>query len=160
MLFRSRDQLQTQNGIKVTIGDAGLFDREPRPIEYTNYGFGASTSRFAFKPTAFGNYYASQNAGKMFWQYGLKLKDISNDGNKYWFSEFMPSQLLKQYPNFKDKDNPVVGVGVISTYDPTYETLLITKKDYKAIVDGITYNEELNKFYYKEEVVSLSNREF
>jgi hypothetical protein len=155
-----RDELQTENGIKVTIGDAGLFARPPRPIEYTNYGFAASTSRFAFKPTAYGNYYASQKGGKVFSQYGLKLKDISADGNKYWYSEFLPSQLLKQYPNFRDKDNPVVGVGVITTYDPTYETLIVTKKDYKCLKPSeVTYNESTNTFYYKEEIAKLTNKE-
>jgi hypothetical protein len=155
-----RDELQTQNGIKVTIGDAGLFARPPRPIEYTNYGFAASTSRFAFKPTAYGNYYVSQQGGKVFSQYGMKLKDISADGNKYWYSEFLPSQLLKQFPNFKDKDNPVIGIGVVTTYDPTYETFIITKKDYKCLKpEEVTYNETTNQFSYNGTIVSLTDAE-
>lgn len=152
-----RDELQTENGIKVTIGDAGLFARPPRPIEYTNYGFAASTSRFAFKPTAYGNYYASQQGGKVFSQYGMKLKDISADGNKYWYSEFLPSQLLKQFPNFKDKDNPVVGVGIVTTYDPTYETFIITKKDYKSIDSEVTYISATNTFVKGETQVYLTD---
>ena len=150
-----RDMLETKNGITVTIGDAGLFEREPRPIEYTTYGFGSSTSRFAFKATAYGNYYPSQQGGKTFAQAGMKLDEISNRGNKYWFSEFLPSQLLKQFPNFKHKDNTVVGVGLISTYDPTYETFILTKKDYKAIVDGVTYDEVEDAFYYQGQQVYL-----
>ena len=150
-----RDQLETKNGITVTLGDAGLFEREPRPIEYTNYGFGSSTSRFTFKPTAYGNYYASQQGGKIFMQNGMKMNDIANNGNKYWFSEFLPSQLLRQFPNFKHKDNPVVGVGLLSTYDPTYETFILTKKDYKAIVDGVTYDPVEDAFYYQGQQVYL-----
>jgi hypothetical protein len=152
-----RDMLETKNGISVTIGDAGLFEREPRPIEYTTYGFGSSTSRFAFRPTAYGNYYASQEAGKIFTQYGLKLKEISKDGNKYWFSEFLPSQLLKQFPTFQDKDNPVTGVGLLSIYDPTYETFVLTKKDYKCIDPEVSYISASNTFVKGEDEVFLTN---
>ena len=150
-----RDQLETKNGITVTVGDTGLFERDPRPVIYTTYGFGSTYSRYVFKSTAFGNYYASQLGNKVFMQGGLEIKDISKEGNKYWFSEFLPSQLLKQFPNFKHKDNPVVGVGLISTYDPTYETFILTKKDYKAIVDGVTYDEVEDAFYYQGQQVYL-----
>jgi hypothetical protein len=152
-----RDQLETKNGITVTIGDAALFAREPRPIEYTDYGFGSSTSRFVFKPTAYGNYYASRGQGKVFAQAGMKLKDISNNGNKYWFSQYLPSYLLSQFPNYPHIDNAVKGVGLISTYDPTYETFILTERDYKCLNPDITYNETLDKFYLGETEVSLTN---
>lgn len=152
-----RDQLETKNGITVTIGDAALFAREPRPIEYTDYGFGSSTSRFVFKPTAYGNYYASRIQGKVFAQAGMKLKDISKDGNKYWFSQYLPSYLLSQFPNYPHIDNAVIGVGLISTYDPTYETFILTERDYKCLNPDITYNETLDKFYLGETEVFLNN---
>ena len=156
-----RDQLQTQGNVKVTIGDAGLFDREPRPIEYTDYGFGTCTSRFAFAPTAYGNYFPSQTPGKVFMQSGNRMKEISKEGNKYWFSEYLPSQLLKQFPDFVDKDNPVVGVGMTSIYDPTNERYILTKRDYKCLDSSITYISGQNKFVKDgEREVSLSNKEY
>ena len=152
-----RDELQTENGIKVTIGDAGLFARPPRPIDFTDYSYGSCTSRFAFKATAYGNFYPGQKQGKIFGQAGLKLKDISNEGNKYWFSEFLPSQLLNQFPNFKDKDNPVVGTGLVSTYEPTNETYILTKKDYKCIDPEVTYISATNSFVKGETQVYLTD---
>ena len=156
-----RDELQTQGNVKVTIGDAGLFNREPRPIEYTDYGFGTCTSRFAFAPTAYGNYFPSQTPGKVFMQSGNRMKEISKEGNKYWFSEYLPSQLLKQFPNFIDKDNPVVGVGMTSIYDATNERYILTKRDYKCLDSSITYISGQNKFVKDgEREVSLSNKEY
>ena len=153
-----RDELQLDNsGTKVTIGDAGLFERPPRPITFTDYKLGSSSSRFSFKPTAYGNYFVSQQSGKVFEQQGLKAKPISDKGNKYWFSQFLPSQLLLQYPDFQDKDNQVAGVGIISTYDPTYETFIMTKKDYKALDPNITYNPTTNQFLLNQQPVSLKD---
>ena len=153
-----RDELELDDsGTKVTIGDAGLFARPPRPILFTDYKLGSSTSRFSFKPTAYDNYFVSQTPGKVFQQQGLKAEPISDKGNKYWFSQFLPSQLLTQYPNFIDKDNQVVGVGLISTYDPTYETLIITKKDYKALNYNIKYNSSTNQFLLGEQPIQLTD---
>ena len=152
-----RDQLETKNGITVTLGDAALFAREPRPIEYTDYGFGSSTSRFVFKPTAYGNYYASRIQGKVFAQAGMKLKDISSNGNKYWFSQYLPSYLLAQFPSYPHIDNAVKGVGLISTYDPTYETFILTERDYRCINSGVTYDDTEDKFFLGETEVFLTD---
>lgn len=152
-----RDQLETKNGVTVTLGDAALFAREPRPIEYTDYGFGSSVSRFVFKPTAYGNYYASRKQGKVFAQAGLKLKDISKEGNKYWFSQYLPSYLLTQFPDFVDSDNAVVGVGLISTYDPTNETFMLTERDYRCIDPEVTYISATNMFVKGETQVFLND---
>jgi hypothetical protein len=141
-----RDELQTENGVKVTIGDGGLFARQPRPILYTDYAYGNSQSKFAFVNTQFGSFYPSQRQGRIF-NYAGQLQEITGRGMHWWFKENLPSKLLEDFPNFKDKDNPVVGVGLISVFDNTDEKYYLVKKDYK-LKEGVTlsYNPNTNKF--------------
>lgn len=124
-----RDELQTENGIKVTIGDAGLFAREPRPLVYTDYFYGNSQSRRAFVNTQYGSFYPSQRQGRIF-QWTGKLDEISRNGKHWWFKNYLPSKLLEDFPNYKNSDNTVVGVGLLSAFDNTNEIYYLSKKDY------------------------------
>lgn len=144
-----RDELQLDGtGTKVTIGDGGLFAREPRPLLYTDYYYGNSQSRWAFVNTQFGSFYPSQRQGRVF-KYTGKMEEISRQGMHFWFKEFLPSKLLEQFPDFKDKDNPVVGVGLTSVFDNSKQVYYLTKKDYKLkdqYIGLITYDPIENKF--------------
>jgi len=50
---------------------------------------------------------------------------------KWWFSKYLPSYLLKDFPDFELYDNPVRGVGCMLTYDNTNDILYLAKKDYR-----------------------------
>ena len=63
---------------------------------------------------------------------------------KWWFNKYLPSQLLQTFPELEgsvDVDNPVVGVGCQSIYDPNNDIVYFCKKDYavkeefKACID-------------------------
>lgn len=152
-----RDELQTEGGIKVTIGDNGLFAREPRPLTYTSYSFGSSTSRFSFKPTAYGNYYISPNTGKIFKQSQQEVKEISKEGVELWFTNYLPSKLISQFPNYNLTDNQTIGVGYTTIYDPTYETFIFTKRDYECIDPQVTYNSTTKLFYKNGDPTTLAD---
>jgi len=64
---------------------------------------------------------------------------------KWWFAKYLPSQLLKQFPEFTLTDNMVVGIGTSIAYDNTNDILYICKKDYKL------KDEYLNSIVYKKE---------
>lgn len=136
MMFNGVDQLQTQNGIKVTLGDGGLFSSAMQTLTNaeTVYEHGSCQSRYSVLNTPAGLYWVSQDSGKIF-QYAGGLKEISRMGMKWWFSKYLPSYLLQDFPNFELYDNPVAGVGTMMTYDNTNDILYITKKDYK-LKDG------------------------
>ena len=145
-----RDELQTTSGIKITIGDAGLFVREPRPLVYTDYWYGNCQSRFAFVNTQFGSLYPSQRQGRIFNWKG-QFEEISRNGMHWWFKNYLPSMLLEDFPNFNDYDNPVVGVGLTSGWDNTDEKYYLSKRDYKLkdIYQGfVTYDSTKNKFFF------------
>lgn len=127
-----RDELQLDgSGTKITLGDGGLFAREPRPIVYTDYAYGNSQSKWAFNNTQFGTFFPSQRQGRLF-NYNGKLEEISRNGMHWWFKEYLPSKLLQQFPDFKHTDNLVEGVGLTSIFDNTEERYYLIKKDYVA----------------------------
>ena len=146
--FAGVDQLQTTNGIKVTIGDGGLFGT---PLQTTSnaeyvYEYSSCQSKYGAINTPAGLFWISQNQGKVF-QFGGKsgLIEISRNGMKWWFANYLPSFLLKQFPNFELYDNIVVGVGAVLTYDNTNDILYICKKDYKLkdeYVGRVTYDHD------------------
>lgn len=157
-----RDELQTEGGIKVTIGDGGLFARQPRPILYTDYAYGNSQSKFAFVNTQFGSFYPSQRQGRLF-NYRGQLQEITRQGMHWWFKENLPSKLLEDFPNYKLADNPVVGVGLISVFDNNDERYYLSKKDYKLkeLYKGLVkYNEGLNKFQLEGTKFDLGDPEY
>ena len=139
--FTGVDQLQTDIGTKITIGDGGLFQQPLQNIINTDesYEYGSCQNKFAVAGTTHGIFWVSQNQGKVF-QYSGGLKEISRDGMKWWFANYLPSHLLKAYPNFPLYDNPVSGVGVQMIYDNTHEILYVTKKDYKPKVNDLLYD--------------------
>jgi hypothetical protein len=91
-----------------------------------------------------GVFWVSQNQGKIFQRVSAfeagagSLQDISSQGMRWWFAKYLPSELLKLYPNYPLYDNIVKGVGVSMTFDNVTEVLYVSKRDFKPIV-SLTY---------------------
>lgn len=136
-MFQGVDTLQTDLGTKITIGDGGLFSQPGQSVTNADkpYEYGSSQNRLAVISTPAGLFYASQNQGKIF-SYSGGLKEISQVGLKWWFSLFLKSKLLQQFPDYPWFDNPVAGVGVQAVYDNENSILYFTKKDY-VVKDSI-----------------------
>lgn len=153
-----RDFLQLeQSGRKVTIGDGGLFAQDPREIMPTDNNYGSCTSRYAFSNTHLGRYYPSAVQGRIL-NFTESLDDISRQGMSYWCKNYMPIALYNYFPNYKQKENPITGVGYLSAFDSFYETIYITKRDFsprREFIQDITYDEENNVFLYKGDQISL-----
>lgn len=134
--FAGVDQLQTGNGIKITIGDGGLFGTPMQSASNAEavYEYASCQSMFSVTNTPAGLFWISQNQGKVFqWGGGQgSLNEISRNGMKWWFAKYLPSQLLQQFPDFTLADNTVIGVGTSLAYDNTNDILYVCKKDYKV----------------------------
>lgn len=147
-VFQGVDQLQLDaSGVKVTVGDGGLFTREPQNlvVSDTPYQYGSSQSRLAVISTPAGIYYISQNQGKIF-TYNEGITEISQSGMKWWFDEFLPSRLLEDFPEYDYADNPVAGIGCQAIYDNENAVLYFCKKDYKL---RLGYNDNIpNRIQY------------
>jgi len=135
-MFQGVDQLQTDLGTKITLGDGGLFQQALQNIVNSDLSneYGSSESARAVVNTPSGIFYISQAQGKIF-HYTGKLENIANKGMKQWFNKYLPSILIRQYPDLEQSplsDNPIMGVGCQSIYDPNYDIVYFTKKDYKV----------------------------
>jgi len=142
-------KLDANTNTKVTIGDGGLFNQALQSAVNVDesYEYGSNQGRYCSVNTTYGLFWISQNQGKVF-QYSEGLNDITNGGLKWWFSKYLPSQLLAMYPDYPYGDNPVVGVGVQLIYDNTNEVLYLTKKDYSPKFDSASTLELRDgKFY-------------
>lgn len=138
----THNTLQTDLGTKVTLGDGGLFSQAEQSVANVDisYEYGSCQDRLSIINTPFGLYYICANQGKIFKKGGDMsriyrgqgaLDDITYAGLKFWFKEYLPFWLLKDFPNFSVIDNPVAGIGCQSIYDNQIETIYFCKKDYK-----------------------------
>jgi hypothetical protein len=163
-LSMGRDFLEMeQSGRKITIGDGGLFAQDPRELIPTDNNYGACQSKFAFSANHFGYYYPSARQGRIF-SFTGQLDPITERGMAPWADMFMPIQLYTHFPTFrKDNENPIHDVGYLTTFDPSYGILYVTKRDFiprEGFPEKITYDEVTNKFYYQGMAISLKDSNY
>jgi hypothetical protein len=145
-LFSGEEQLKMDGtGAVISIGDGNLFNQPGQLKSIVNadrsYEYGSCQSKYAHLGNVYGVFWVSQDQGKVF-QYAGGINEISRDGMKYWFAKYLPSELLKLYPEYPLADNPLVGVGVQMIYDNTNEIIYISKKDYKPKVSNLLYDDK------------------
>jgi hypothetical protein len=135
--FQGTDQLETGLGTKLTIGDGGLFSQPLQALINvdSSHEYGSCQNRMSVINTPAGIYWISQNQGKIFTVAGQGIKEVSNINLKWWFNQYLPYQLIDDYPNFQLLDNPVIGVSCQSVYDNENGLLYFTKKDYSLKKD-------------------------
>lgn len=135
-LFQGVDTLQTDLGTKLTIGDGGLFNQPLQNITNSDLPneYGSVESARSIINTPLGLFYLSQAQGKVF-QYTGSLDNIANRGMKWWFNKYLPSILIREFPELEETplaDNPVIGVGCQSVYDINDDIVYFCKKDFSV----------------------------
>ena len=153
LILQGVDELKTDAGTKITLGDGGLFARQPQNVVIADreYEYGSSQDSRSVISTPAGLFYASQNQGKIF-SYASGLQEISQAGLKWWFNMFLPYKLLEDFPDYPYTDNPVGGIGIHASYDNRNSVLYFSKKDYrvKANYKGkVRYDVDTNTFNLK-----------
>lgn len=141
--FQGLDALETDLGTKLTIGDGGLFSQPMQSLVNadTSYEYGSCQNKLSAINTPMGVFYVCQNQGKIF-QVTNGLQEISNQGMKWWFAQYLPYVLTQDFPTFELTDNPVTGIGCMSIYNNQDGLVYFTKKDYKLrtdITDIVSY---------------------
>ena len=154
LVFQGVDQLETDSGTKITIGDGGLFSQTPQSVVIADksYEYGSSQDSRSVASTPAGMFYISQNQGKVM-SYTSGISEISQEGMKWWFNEFLPYKLLVDFPDYPHTDNAVAGIGCQTIYDNQSTILYFTKKDYKLrpeFKDLLTYDDRTNEFLYNK----------
>jgi len=161
-MFMGVDQLQTDLGTKVILGDGGLFAREPKNITNSDLAneYASCESARSVINTPMGVFFISQAQGKIF-QYTGKLQAISDQGMKWWFNKYLPSILLRQYPELEGtelEDNPVVGIGCQAVYDINDDIVYFMKKDYSVkddFKDNVIFDINECQFRFTNDVSSF-----
>ena len=171
-IFAGVDTLKSDLGTEIYMGDGGLFAKEPQNIMNADKAieYGSCESNRSVVNTPSGLFWISQAQGKIFQYAGKGSVNIANQGMKWWFNKYLPSQLISQLPEIEELtigDNPVVGVGCQSIYDANDDIIYFCKKDYKIkdrYVGKIRYDKKSNKFMYFDEgpqiQVSLSDSQY
>jgi hypothetical protein len=141
-LFQGLDVFKPDKmGMKMVIGDGGLFGQPFQNVANSDlsHEYGSCESSRSALNTPHGLYFISQAQGKIFNYSGKGIENIANTGLKYWFNEYLPSRLLSFYPEIEDCpkviDNPVAGIGCQTVYDPNYNIVYFSKRDYEPIGD-------------------------
>jgi len=131
-IFQGVDELKTDAGVKITVGDGALFDREPQNIinADSSYEYGSCQDSLGVINTPSGLFWMSANQGKIF-NYAGGLREISNLGMKWWMTRYLPFKILEDFPDFSLTNNPVAGVGCQSIFDNKNGIVYFTKKDFK-----------------------------
>lgn len=148
--FQGTDQLQTDLGTKLTIGDGGLFSQPMQALINvdSSHEYASCQNRLSVINTPAGLYWISQNQGKIF-NLTSGIKEVSNINLKWWFAQYLPYRIIEDFPNFSLLDNPVIGVGCQSVYDNEDGLIYFSKIDYslrKDIAETLTYIPGSNKF--------------
>ena len=126
-------QGESQN-VAITVGDGGLFNQPLQNVANSDrgIGYGSCMSKYSVVNTPHGLFWVSQLSGKVF-NYLGQLEEVSSYGLKWWFSIYLPSFLLQQFPNYPLYDNPVAGVGVQISYDETSDIIYVSKRDFRYL---------------------------
>lgn len=137
------DQLQTDAGTKITIGDGGLFSQPQQSLLNADrpYEYGSCQNRLSVINTPAGIFWMSQNQGKIF-ALTDGPKEITSQDMKWWFATYLPYALTVDFPDFELVDNPVIGIGCQAIYDNENSLVYFCKKDWKLrddIPDRVTY---------------------
>jgi len=142
-----RDFLELeQSGRKITIGDGGLFAQDPREIMPTDNNYGATKSPYAFSNTHMGRFYVCDNGS--IYSFTEGIDDIARQGIQQWCRHYMSFKIKEYFPNYTLEENPIVGYGFTSVFDPQYGIVYFTKRDF------------VPKDEYKDKIVCINNEFF
>jgi hypothetical protein len=133
--YRSRihSMLATSDGTN-TLGSGKIFETTPIRLATTEGGYAGSNEQWAFNTTPFGAF-CTDAVRTTCLAYTEKLNDIGINDASPWLDENMPFNLLKDIPNFPNKDNPAnpEGIGYHSIFDSVSRMWILTKIDYELI---------------------------
>jgi len=131
-LFPGVDELQLTSGTSITVGDGGLFAREMQSLSNADseYEYGSCQSKRGIVNTPAGVFYLCLDQGKAF-HMTEGLKELTLKSNQFWFNQYLPYQLLLEFPDFDILDNPVAGIGCQVSYDNEWGLVYFCKKDYR-----------------------------
>lgn len=167
LLVRFENRAQLHNSLLTSASSLGevylgqqLFNPNVPPVDFasTDQGYTGSQHKFILN-TEFGHVWVDAKRGDVFLMGSKGITDISNEGVKLFLTNNLPFQIKEAFPDY-DIDNNFKGVGLHGIYDNKYNRLIITKLDYKPLIDGITYDSPTDIFSLGGTEIELIDPEY
>ena len=136
---KGKQSMSMKDGSEAFVGSGDIFQQDPDEVIQAEGGFGGTQSQYAALTTRYGYFFVDQLSRKVFLMKD-KLSEISGLGMEGWFRDNMETVLADyDFPTSCGVDNPIVGFGFHSIYDPKYKRIILTKRDLEptqAFIDG------------------------
>ena len=142
------------------ISTGNIFKSKPVEFSKATLGYFGSQHR-ALLNTPFGHISVDAKRGSVFLlnNNAQGLDEISRIGMKNWFKENLPFLITSYYPEV-DIDNTFNGIGLILCFDYRFNTIYLTKLDYKPLDSGITYDSINKVFKYEGNIIHITDESY
>lgn len=130
-VFASNQTIKSENADNIVVGTGEFLSIEPVELISIDGGYGGTSSKFSLVESPFGYLFVDRIKNKCL-LFNNDFKDINSLG----LNENFKIELYEQVPDLEGEngfDDPANNVGIIATYDPELQRLIITKKDYKLL---------------------------
>ena len=139
-LLQPNPQIMKTDKDIVTLGTGDFLSLPSQELIQTDVGYGGCQSTTCLNNTEHGFVWIDQSKGEVY-NIAKGLEEISQVKMEPWFKENLPSEFNRiffetfgeEYPH-TNAITDSIGLGMICTYDPKHERLLIHKKDYKPLL--------------------------
>ena len=137
---KGKQSMSMKDGSEAFVGSGDIFQQDPDEVVQTEGGYAGTKSQYAALTTRHGYFFVDAESRKVFLMKD-SLTEISNAGMANWFKDNLITTLSAF--GFEEAcmlDNPILGMGFHSIYDPKYKRIILTKRDLKptqAFLDGV-----------------------
>ena len=138
---KGKQSMSMKDGSEAFVGSGDIFQQEPDEIIQTEDGFGGTQSQYAALSTRYGYFFVNSKSKKIFLMKD-KLSEISKLGMDSWFRDNLSYALEPFGMSGNDFDNPILGMGYHSVWDPKHKRIILTKREYVPTVTFIAFYEQ------------------
>tara|TARA_R110002126_G_scaffold93189_1_gene220952 strand:- start:2896 stop:4311 length:1416 start_codon:yes stop_codon:yes gene_type:complete len=136
---KGKQSMSMKDGSEAFVGSGDIFQQDPDEIVQTQDGFGGTQSQHAALSTRYGYFFVNRKTQKVFLMKD-SLAEISKLGLDRWFKDNMYLALADYgMTEACNNDNPILGFGFHSVYDPKNKRIILTKRDLiptQAFING------------------------
>ena len=125
---KGKESMQMGDGSEAFIGSGDIFSQEPDEVMQTKSGYGGTQSQWASIVTKSGYFFVDISTRKVFLMTD-QLTEISQIGMKQWFKDNLIFTLEEYGVPASCLDNPIIGMGLHSVWDPKHKRIILTKRD-------------------------------
>tara|TARA_R110001592_G_scaffold135278_2_gene351467 strand:+ start:3849 stop:10256 length:6408 start_codon:yes stop_codon:yes gene_type:complete len=127
---KGKQSMSMKDGSEAFVGSGDIFTQDPDEMVQTSGGFGGTQSQWAALTTRYGYFFVDINTRKIFLVKD-KIEEISSIGMENWFKDNIKFELEDYGYIGCSIDNPSLGFGFHSVYDPKHKRIIFTKKEIK-----------------------------